>query len=303
MGHHHHHKEDVSLKRLIIIISLNLAITAAELLGGLISGSLALLSDALHNFSDAIAIIISYIALKLGKKPNTLKNTFGFKRAEIIAAFFNTAFLVIIVLFLIKEAVERLFSPSAIDAELMIAVSLIGFTANILSVLLLKRHSGDNINLRSAYLHLVADALSSAAVISGGIFIYFFRIYWLDPAITIFICLYIVKEGYQILKKALMILMHTTPEGMDINLIKKTLEEIDGVENVHHVHAWELSEQNIFLECHVDLDRDYLISQTDKIRQNITKKLRDRLNINHVTLQLEYKTCSDRHLVNNGNCS
>ncbi len=305
MHHHHHHnanKTDISLSRLLIIILLNFSITAAETAGGLISGSLSLLSDALHNLSDGIAIIISYIALKLSKKPNTLRNTFGLKRAEIIAALFNTSFLVIIIFFLLKEAVIRLTDPSDIMTELMIAVASIGFTANLVSVLLLKRYSSDNINLKSAYLHLFADTLSSIAVIIGGVFIHFYHIYWLDPVITILICFYILKEGYYIIKKALGILMHTTPEGIDILRIEEMLLDIPDILNVHHIHIWQLNEDSIFFECHIDLEKDMKLSETATIRKRIAKILKERLNISHITIQAEFNSCKDKDLVNEGNC-
>lgn len=296
-SHGHAHKADVSLVRLLIIISLNFLITIAELIGGIISGSLSLLSDALHNFSDGIAIIVSYTAIRLSKRPKTLKNTFGLKRAEIIAALFNTSVLVIIVFFLIKEAVARMINPGEIQTGLMIVVASIGFTANLISVLLIKSHSKDNINLKSAYLHLLADAFSSVAVITGGIFMHFFHIYWLDPVITILICIYILKEGYQIIRKALSILMHSTPEGFDLNKIKALLEEIPGVSNIHHIHIWQLNEDDIFFEGHVDLCDDLKISQTKATRDKISSILTDVLGVTHITIQIELNTCKDKNLI------
>lgn len=295
--HHHNHKADVSLSRLLIIISLNFTITIAEFIGGLITGSLALLSDALHNFSDGIAIIISYIALRLSKKPNTLKNTFGLKRAEIIAALFNTTVLIIIIFFLIKEALHRILEPSDIKTGLMILVASIGFLANIISVFLLKKHSKDNINLKAAYLHLLADALSSIAVITGGIIMYFTEIYWIDPLITILICLYIIKEGYHILKKALSILMHTAPEGICLINTKSIIEEIPYISNIHHIHIWQLNEDDIFFECHIDINEDLNISKIDKIRENIEQILKEKYNINHTTIQIEYDSCHDKDII------
>lgn len=300
----HSHNVDVSLRRLIIIITLNFTITIAELIGGILSGSLALLSDALHNFSDGISIIVSYIALRLSKRPNTLKNTFGLRRAEIMAALFNTTILIVIIFFLIKEAVKRLISTSIIDidARTMILIASIGLFANLISVFLIKKHSRDNINLRSAYLHLLADALSSIAVITGGIIIYFSDIQWVDPAITILICLYILKEGFLVIKKAISILMHFTPENIDIESVKVLMEKIPAITNIHHVHVWQLNEKDIFFECHADLHKDMKISETKHIIDSMNKLLMDKMNINHATIQLELDTCVNKDIIYNKGC-
>jgi len=174
---HNHFKEE----NLIIIMELNFIITLVEVMGGLLSGSLSLLSDALHNFSDGISVIVSFIALKLSKRGNTLKNTFGYKRAKILAALFNSSFLIIISFFLFKEAYLRIQHPQNIDSKIMIAIAFIGFAANAFSVFLLKPGSKDNINIRSAYIHLFSDSLSSLGVIIGGILIYYFNITIIDP--------------------------------------------------------------------------------------------------------------------------
>ena len=200
---HNHFKEE----NLIIIMVLNFIITLVEVIGGLLSGSLSLLSDALHNFSDGVSVIVSFIALRLSKRENTLKNTFGYKRAEILAALFNSSFLIIISFFLFKEAYLRIQHPQNIDSKIMIAVALVGFAANTFSVFLLKPGSKDNINIRSAYLHLFSDSLSSLGVIIGGILIYFFNITIVDPILTFAIGAYVLKEGFDIIKQSINILM------------------------------------------------------------------------------------------------
>ncbi|MCK5737581.1 cation transporter, partial [bacterium] len=177
---------------------LNVMITAAEVAGGLISGSLALLSDAVHNFSDVISIIVSYVALRLSRRKSTPARTFGFKRAEVLAALFNSSGLIIISFFLFKEAWLRLINPESINTSVMLLVAVIGLMGNLISVLLLRQHSQQNLNVKSAYMHLLSDTLSSVAVILGGVAIYFYKIYWLDPLLVFFIGLYILRESYLI---------------------------------------------------------------------------------------------------------
>ncbi|MHB1686433.1 MAG: cation diffusion facilitator family transporter [Ignavibacteriaceae bacterium] len=180
MSHDHNHSTELSSGRLLTTMLLNFFIMIIEIIGGMFSGSLSLMSDAFHNFSDGVAIIISYIANRLSRKPNSLKYTFGLKRAEIIAAVINSSVLVIISFFLIKEAFDRLYNPSVISGSLMLIVAAGGLVANVIGTVLLKKGSDKSINLKAAYLHLLSDAISSFAVIIGAVFIIFFKIYWID---------------------------------------------------------------------------------------------------------------------------
>jgi len=269
MGHNHrdnHFKE----KNLIIIMVLNFIITLVEVIGGLLSGSLSLLSDALHNFSDGISVIVSFIALRLSKRENTLKNTFGYKRAEILAALFNSSFLIIISFFLFKEAYLRIQNPQNIDSKIMIAIALVGLVANTISVLLLKSGSKDNINIRSAYIHLFSDSLSSLGVIIGGILIYYFNITIVDPILTFIIGAYVLKEGFDILKKSTDILMEKTPAHIDILKIKEVVEKIPEIDNLHHVHIWQANDKEFLFEGHIDVKKDINLSKAEELRSNIS---------------------------------
>ena len=279
-----------STSRLFITMALNLVIAVAEVIGGLISGSLSLLSDALHNFSDAISIVISYIAIRLGRKPKSAKYTFGLKRAEILAAVINAATMIIICVYLFKEAYERFVSPRAISAGTMIIVAAVGLIANIIGTLLLKKGARQNINIRSAYLHLLGDAVSSVAVILGGIGIYFFRVYWIDPVLTLLISIYILKESVAIVKEVLDILMMGTPEHISIADIQKHIEDLPCINNIHHVHIWRLNEKEIHFEAHVDVE-DMPVSETDRLCNIIEEKLKRHHDITHVTLQFETGKC------------
>jgi cobalt-zinc-cadmium efflux system protein len=201
MAHKHTHSSTGI--RLLITVILNVLITVAEIIGGIISGSLALISDALHNFSDAISVIISYIAIKLKGRDNSPKHTFGFKRAEILAAVINSSVLVAISVYLIYQAVLRFQHPEPIKGVLMTVVASIGLAANIAGTLLLKRDAKTSMNIRSSYFHLLSDAVSSVAVITGGLAIVLWNIYWIDPVLTILISIYITRESYKILFEAM----------------------------------------------------------------------------------------------------
>lgn len=297
-GHHGHHHVDetTSTTRLFITMMLNFLITVVEAVGGILSGSLSLLSDALHNFSDGIAIIISYIAIRLGKQPQSFRFTFGLKRAEILAAVINAGTLMVICFYLFKESYERLLEPQEISGGLMVLVATIGLVANVAGTLLLRAGSKKNINIRAAYLHLLSDAISSVAVIIGGLFIYFYKIYWVDPILTILISVYILWESVKIVKEAINVLMMGTPQSVDIKGIQKEIEAISGVRNLHHVHIWRLDEKRVHFEAHVDVE-DMMISQTSEISDQIEETLKHNHQVSHVTLQFEADKCDKKDLI------
>lgn len=301
--HEHKHididTKEISGKRLLVTIALNIIITAAEVIGGLLSNSLALLSDALHNFSDVIAIILSYIANIISKKDKTLKKTFGYKRTEILVALLNASIIVIVSLFLFKEAYERFINPSPINSILMLIVAVIGLIANAISVMILKADSRRNINVKSAYLHLMSDTLSSVIVIFGGVMIYYFKIYWIDPILTLIIGIYVIKEGYSIIKESIDILMQSTPADIDINKIKESIEGIDHVQNLHHVHVWRLNDLDIHFEGHIDLDENLNLKMLEDIQLQIREILYHKFGISHVTIQAETNCCGNKQLLNN----
>jgi len=283
-------------RNLLISMMLNFIITVVEIIGGLFAGSLSLLSDALHNFSDAISLIVSYVALKISGKENTAKMTFGYRRSQILASLFNSIILVAVTIFLFREAYDRLIHPSPVNSILMISVAIIGFVVNTLSVLLLKHDSKDNLNIKSAYLHLFTDALSSVAIIIGGIFVYYFNFYWIDSALAVAIGLYILKETYEIVKKTIGILMEATPENIDVGKIKKEVEKIQEVENLHHVHIWQIDDKNINFEGHVDLSDNLKLTEVCEIRNKIESVL-NKFGITHVTIQMEYDACLDKSII------
>ena len=285
--------------RLLITVLLNLFITVTEVIGGIISGSLALISDALHNFSDAISVIISYIAIRLKEKDSSSKHTFGFKRAEILAAVINSSVLVIISIYLYYEAILRFQNPEPIKGILMTVVASIGLTANITGTLLLKRDAKTSMNIRSSYFHLLSDAVSSVAVILGGLAITFWNMYWLDPILTILIAVYITRESFKILSDAIHVLMEGAPPDISISEIQSEVEELERVENIHHVHIWTVGENDVHLEAHIDV-ADMMISKSNLLGEQIEALLKTKFGINHITLQFECEQCKDVGLVING---
>lgn len=294
--HHHSYSTETSGTRLFITIILNFIIAIVEVIGGIISGSLSLISDALHNFSDGIAVIISYIAIRLNRRPKDYQFTFGYKRAEILAAVFNASVLIGISLYLFFEAYNRFVEPKEIEGSVMIIVATIGLAANIAGTLLLKSGAKDNMNIRSAYLHLFSDAVSSLGVIIGGIFIYYYEIYWIDPVITVLISLYIIKESWEIVKETIQILMMRAPEEISIKKIEKVLNEVTGIESIHHVHFWQVNEKDIHFEAHIKVE-DMMVSKTEVLLERVEKILHEEFDIGHVTLQFECDRCEVEKLV------
>lgn len=303
MGHSHsgnkhgHSHPNVKGRNLGISIILNIVITVAQVIGGLVSGSLSLLSDALHNFSDVISLIISYIATVLSKKKASTNKTFGYKRAEIIAAFVNSASLIVVAIILIKEAVERFMNPQVIESTLVIWLSLIAIAGNGFSVLLLKKDANTNMNMKSAYIHLVTDMLASVAVLIGGLLMLYFKWYWVDPALTLAIAMYLIYMGYDLLKDSTRVLMLFTPNSIQVQHIVYTIKRIDSVKNVHHVHIWQLNEDEVHLEAHIDFKKDIRLSQFDIILEKIEEELYHNHGINHVNIQPEFGKCDDKQLI------
>ncbi|WP_224485353.1 cation diffusion facilitator family transporter [Robertkochia aurantiaca] len=287
--HAHTHREGVKGKNLFISIILNIIITVAQVVGGILSGSLALLSDALHNFTDVVSLVISYIANRLSGKKASTHRTFGFKRAEIIAAFVNASTLIVIAIILGVEAIKRFIEPETIGSSLVIVLSILGIVANGVSVLILKSDADKNLNMRSAYLHLLTDMMASVAVLIGGLLMYFYKVYWVDSLLTLLISLYLIYVGFDLLKESTRMLMLFTPQHVDIKKIVRRVHRIPRVNKLHHIHVWCLNDDEIHLEAHLDFKEDVTLSQFNRVLEEIEQVLHDEFGINHVNIQPEYK--------------
>lgn len=286
-GHAHAHAPSGE-KNLLISIVLNMLITAAEIIGGIMSGSLALLSDAFHNFSDVVSMIISYIAILVGKKSKNAGKTYGYKRAEILAALFNVTALFVVCGYIIYEAIQRFSHPEPIKSGLMIAVAFVGLLGNGISVLLLFKNAKENINIRSAFLHLLGDTVSSVAVLVIGAVLLFKPLFILDTIASILIALYILKESIAILMESLNILMQGAPKGLDREKIKQSLMALKSLEirDIHHIHMWDITPGNTVFDAHIVVDKANL-SNADDIIEQINHVLSKEFNICHSTIQLE----------------
>ena len=287
-NHSHHNHGNLQGRNLLISIFLNIIITVAQVIGGVISGSLALLSDALHNFSDVISLVVSYIANRLSKKKASLQKTFGYKRAEILAAFINASTLIIVAVLLIIEAIKRFYNPQTIESNLVIWLSFIAILANGFSVLLLRKDAKKNMNMRSAYLHLLTDMMASVAVLIGGLLMKYYEIFWIDSLLTLLIALYLIWVGFDLFKESFKVLMLFTPNELQIQDLVEELCTINEVKNVHHIHVWQLNEEETHFEAHIDFNIDIKLSDFVTVLNQIEKILLQKFQINHVNIQPEF---------------
>ncbi|WP_294953553.1 cation diffusion facilitator family transporter [Sulfurovum sp.] len=295
MGEHHHH--DVSGKNLFITIILNIIITLSQIAGGIISGSLALLSDAMHNFSDVLALLIAYAANRLSARPNSESKTFGYKRAEILAALFNASVLIGIAIFLIIEAFHKFYHPEPINSIWVIGLGALSIVLNAASVLLIKDDSHDNMNIKAAYLHLLTDVMTSVAVVGGGVLMYYFGIFWIDPLISALIAVYLIWASFGLVKESSAVLMQFTPEEIDIEEVVHAIEEEPEIKDVHHIHIWKLDDKHIHLEAHLDFNEDVTLSRSNSVIDTLEKKLHDRFEIEHTTFQCEYERKDKKEII------
>jgi cobalt-zinc-cadmium efflux system protein len=282
------HKHEVKGKNLILSILLNLLITITQVVGGIISGSLALISDALHNFSDVLSLIFSLVAHKLSRRKASINNTFGYKRAELIAAFINAITLIVVAFFLIYEASVRLFHPEPIQSTLVIWLAILGIVVNGGSVLLLKKDSEHNLNMKSAYLHLLTDMMASIAVLVGGLLMKFYSWFWVDSVMTLLIALYLIYVSYDLIKSATKMLMLFTPDYIDIKEIVREVHKIEGVSKLHHIHIWHLNDEELHLEAHLDCTDDIKMSEFNLLLDKIENVLFEQFHINHINIQPEF---------------
>ena len=273
-------------------VLLNLIITLAEYIGGMMSGSLALLSDAGHNLADVISLILSYFGEKISDTKPTGQHSFGFKRVEIFTALINTLSLWAIGIIIIAEAIERINAPQAISLGLMLPIACIGLFGNVISIMVLNKEKDENLNMKAAYLHLFYDAISSVAVIMTSIIIYFTHWIVLDVVVSIFIAVMIFWSGFGIIKKAIHIFMQGVPENIDFEEVYKSILKTPGVRSVHCIHIWSINSKEAFLSCHICVD-DRKIGN-DKIVKELNAMLEKRFGVSHTTIQVENEGTCDK---------
>lgn len=282
----HNHSHNLKAKRIGWAILINIFITIAEAIGGTLSGSLALLSDAGHNLSDVISLGLSYLGEKISERKATRRHTFGFKRTEIFTALINSLSLIGIALFIVFEAIKRVSSPTQLSLQLMLGVAVIGLFGNIFSMLILGKKER-NLNIKAAYLHLFYDAVSSVAVIICSILIYLTSWTTVDLIGSLLIAGMIIWSGIGIIKKTIHIFMQGVPEHLEFDQVLKDILGIAGVKSVHDLHIWSINSNETFLSCHICIDEDEGEKNTDHIIQNINEVLLKNYNIHHTVIQTE----------------
>jgi cobalt-zinc-cadmium efflux system protein len=289
---HQHERDDIlnAGNKLKISLILSAAILAAELIGGIISNSLALLSDAGHVFVDIIALGLSWYAVRQSLRPSDHRMTFGYHRIGVIVAIVNAVTIFIIAAVIIFEAYNRFQQPPNVHGELMMIIAAVGLAANLFVTLWLRKEQKANINIRSAFFHTAGDALASLGVIIGGAVILFTGKLWVDPLVSVVISLIILYSAWSILREGARVILEATPKDVDVLAMINTLKQIPGVLDVHDVHVWSISPELRVMNGHV-LIRDISTSEGENIRTQIEKVVREKYRVGHTTLQMECQKC------------
>lgn len=289
MSRTHDHHEAIWGKRLIATMILNIVIPAVQVYGGIVSGSMALISDALHNFSDFTAVLISYLALRVGKRGPSLTQTYGYRRVEVLAALLNVAVLYGVSIYMAIEAGKRLYHPHIISGQTVIWIAMIAVAANVFSTFLLRSGAKINLNLRGAFLHMLIDSLVSLGVLVMGVIWIFRPWYWLDPLVTWVIVAFVLFSGWDILRTSALVLMNSAPSFVDLKAIQKEVEALSGVECMHHLHVWSLDVEGTALTAHI-MVTDQMLSQVDDLADRIRTILSEKFHIDHPVLQFETRS-------------
>jgi cobalt-zinc-cadmium efflux system protein len=293
-GHEHAHdvrQQSMEGKRgLLIALLITLLMMIAEVVGGLLSNSLALLSDAGHMLTDNLALLLSFFAMKFATMPATEKRTFGFYRLEILAALINGIILVVISLYIIYQAYLRMINPQRVEGMLMLIVAVIGLAANIAGAVVLTKHSHTNLNIRGAYLHIIGDALSSVGVVVGGVIILYTGWYLIDPILSILISFVIIYGAWALVKESVSILLESVPSHIDIETVATAIGKVRGVREAYHIHVWTITSGVHAMSAHVLID-DQLVSRSRDLIDEIRTLLAEKFKILHSTIQLECERC------------
>jgi len=306
MGHDHNHShgtENVSDGVLLWTVIVNLGLSVFEFVAGAISGSVALMADALHNTNDAAALLIAYIARKISRKGADEQYTFGYRRAELIGAMIQLTALILVGLYLVYEAVRRFFDPEPLLGGWIMAAAGVALVVDVITAWLLWSMSKGSLNVKAAFLHNLTDAGASVAVLIGGAAILWLNWTWVDPVITLIIAGYILYMSFGMLKKTSRILMEGTPTNLSVDEIKEALQNLDGIENVHHIHVWELDEHHRALEAHVVIGEACSIEELESLKATVKTCLGKHFSIHHSTLEFESAENRCRNINGEAHCS
>ena len=298
MSHEHMHITELSrstIRRLALSLGLTAAFVLVEVAAGLFANSLALLTDAVHNVTDVLALALTWWALRVTTKPAHAEKTYGYHRVGILVALINSTTLVVIAVAIFYDAYRRLIAPPIVKANVLIGVGMLAVVVNLVTALMVRRGSEHDLNLRSAFLHLMGDVLSTLGAVVAGIIIHFTGLNWLDPLVSIFIGLLILWNAWGILRESVNILMEATPADVDVEAVVASILRIEGVCGVHDLHIWSITRELRTLSAHILTD-DIHISEGNKIQKAISELLDHTYEIAHATLQLECEGCNPADL-------
>ena len=290
-GHSHSHG-DARGNRLLITLAINFIIPLAQIIGGLYANSIALISDAVHNFSDFVAIFISYIAYLIGRKGVSERHTFGFQRAEIIGALLNVIILTCAVVFIVYGAVNRLFHPAAVSGAIVMVLAGVGIVGNGISAWVLHRDASHNLNVRGAFLHMMGDFLTSVVVLANGAVLLFKPWYWLDPLLSLLIAAFILKNAWTVIKESVAVLMNAVPKELDLPKVQEFLEDRPEIRSAHYLHAWPVGSCGIAFTCHITVN-DQMVSDTEILAEKLRHELFHQFGIDHPIFQFETTVCGN----------
>jgi len=288
--HGHDHGSAATGQRLVLSIVITVAFVIGEAIAGYFAHSLALLSDAGHNFADALALLLSWYGIWMARKPSTQQRTFGYHRVGIFAALVNAVSLVVIALLIFWEAADRLGHPQPLNSTPMILVALIAIAMNTSISLWLRREAQHDLNVRSAYVHMVGDAISAAGVVVAGIVVAFTGTSFADPIVSILIGLLILWSSWGILRESVNVLLESIPKGMDMDLVEDTIGGVPGILAVHDLHVWTIGSGIIACSCHVTVGEQSIRGGQDVLRV-LNSELKSRFGISHSTIQVEVEGC------------
>ncbi|MFI3255828.1 MAG: cation diffusion facilitator family transporter [Psittacicella sp.] len=298
---HAHHHHDLSGKNLFFTILLNILITLSEFLGGIFSGSAALLADAAHNLSDVTIFIVAFISNKISKRPFENDKTFGYKRIEIISAIINIVFINVISLIIIAFAVYKIVIGDHSDPLIIIIIASISIFLNGASAFFIKEDSSHNLNMKYAYIHLLSDMLGSIIVLASGVVIYFTHFYILDSLVSILISFYLIYIGFNIFYTSYNVIMEFAPKDLDLGAVKNDIIALDFVYDIHHIHVWSINENDIRMEMHINFNKDYKLSEASKKVKIVKDLLKSKYHILACGIQAEYGNNLETKLIVNEN--
>ncbi|HEU0012298.1 MAG TPA: cation diffusion facilitator family transporter [Longimicrobium sp.] len=310
-GHHHHHGHGGhshahgaarNRRRLAVTLALAAVYLVAEVVGGLLANSLALLADAGHMLSDVGALALSLFAMWVAQRPATPRRTFGWHRTEILAALVNGATLIAISLFIFVEAAQRFRRPEPVAGSTVMWIALGGLAVNVAGLFILHGGKDDSLNVRGAWLHLLTDALGSVGAIAGGVLVWAFGWYWADPAASVAIGVLVIYSSWHLLRESIQVLLEGTPAHIDLEAVRAAMLEVEGVEGVHDLHVWTITSGMESMSAHVVVDDPAARRASAEILADLHAVLHERFGLHHLTIQIEPREFEEQRCVALAGC-